>query len=257
MGTVILIILGIALGFGLGIFAWGKMGGAKLKEDVVRLRKEKKELEVHYQEQKTKLSNLSKAAKAVSDLQKAIKNGIPDFSSESSEEKRLYLMENFWNAYYNGEQFIKERSPESDRFFRDLYRALKATETLKELQEKVTTPFYEAMDQASLDAEGVREKLLKMAMQMYDVVSSFQSVNMRKIEQGLNIGIVKGDKTEEQALEEAKIITDIEQETPRWIRSIASGVKGIGVEDKGIIISGYKLAPQREDLVAESPTEES
>lgn len=245
MGLYIFMVIAVLLAFGLGRFISDK-DKTKLKEVVLQLKEKNEEQRVQLEQLNKNLNDLKKAAKAVSDLQQKIKDGIPDFSSLISLEKRVQLMEIFWNTYYDNVQFIKVHSPKSDVFFRDLYRAVKAIDTIKELQEKVTTPFYGAMDQEALDAVYVREKLLKMAMQMYDVISSFQSPNQRKSEQGLNIGIVKGEKTEEEALKEAKIITDLEVETPRWIRSMAFGVKGIGVDDKGIIFSGYKLNSQKE-----------
>ena len=90
----------------------------------------------------------------------------------------------------------------------------------------------------------IRERLVKMALQMFDVVSAFQSPNQRKKEQGLNIGVVKGTFTEADAFDRAKIITGLEEETPRWIRNFARGVQGLGLDDRRIILSGYKFPPK-------------
>ena len=226
-----------------------KNGGLSSRDIIKRLTEEKKLLAEQLQSEKKKYGKLRSAAQEVSNLIGDIRRKIPDFTTVSTLEEKVGLLQNYWNDYYDGEQLFK--STASDRFYRELYLKLKAWELVSELQNKVTTPFYEMLNEEQTDALLVRERFVKMSIQLFDGISAFQSPNQRKKEQGLNIGIFRGTMTEEQALENAKIITDLEVETPLWIRNWAKGLQGMDLEDRNIIVSGYKFPVKKENGIDE------
>lgn len=242
--VLILIALGIVLFFYL-------QSRDRIRDKVVQqLKAENQKLKQQLAETLNSLKELKNAALPVVNRLEEIKRKIPDFSVATTCSEKCDYLNLFWNDYYGSEQFFKERSKGSDELFRELQRAITAGEIIRELQQKVTTPFYETMDQEDLSVEEVRACILKMAMQLYDVISTYQSVNKRN-EQRLNISIVKNEKSEEEAFNEAKQISDFETETPRWIRRIASGLKNMGIEDKKVIISGYRLTENIPDQTEE------
>lgn len=170
-----------------------------------------------------------------------MKSKKPIFKKDVSLVENLDRLHAFWVDFFANEQFFKNDNPNSDQFFVDLYRKLKAADEIKLLQDRVTTPYYERLAKGHITAVESRKLTIKMAMELYDVISSFQSFNQRKQEQGLNIGIVKGTINTDEALSRAKIITDLEIETPLWVRNMALGLKDIGLEDENLILSGYKF----------------
>lgn len=241
MSILLLVLLLIAVGF---IIYLLKNGGLSSRETIKKLTEENKRLADQLQSEQKKYEQLRSAAQAVSNFIGDIKRKIPDFTTVSTLEEKVGLLQNYWNDYYDGEQLFK--STASDKVFRELYLKLKAWELVSELQDKVTTPFYKMLNEEQEDELYIRERFLKMAMQLFDAVSAFQSPNQRKKEQGLNIGIIKGIQTEEEAFESAKVITDLEVETPLWVRNWLKGLQNLDMEDRNIIISGYKYPAKKE-----------
>ena len=237
----LLVLLLIAVGF---IVFLLKNGGLSSRDTIKRLTEENKRLVDQLQSEQKKYEQLKSAAQAVSNFIGDIKRKIPDFTTVSTLEEKVGLLQNYWNDYYDGEQLF--RSTASDKVFRELYLKLKAWELVSELQDKVTTPFYKMLNEEQEDELYIRERFVKMAIQLFDAVSAFQSPNQRKKEQGLNIGIVKGIQTEEQAFESAKVITDLEVETPLWVRNWLKGLQNLNMEGRNIIISGYKYPAKKE-----------
>lgn len=239
---IVFVVVLILIALGIVLFFYLQDRNNKVRNKVVqRLKAENQELKQRLAETENNLKELKEAALPVVNRLEEIKRKIPDFSVATTCSEKCDSLNLFWNDYYGSEQFFKERSKGSEEFFREMQRAITAKEIIRELQLKVTTPFYETMDQEDLSVEEVRACILKMAMQLYDMISTYQSVNKRN-EQRLNISIVKNEKSEEEAFNEAKQISDFETETPRWIRRIASGLKNMGIEDRKVIISGYRLA---------------
>ena len=239
MTGLLLVLLLIAVGV---IFYLLKNGGFSSRDEINRLKCENEMLDERLRRMNEKYESLTKVAEPVYRRMSDVRDKIPDFKSVSTLEDRVGLLQNFWNDYYNGEQLFKSKA--SDEFFRELFLKLTAWELIKEMQDRVTSPFYALLNEEEPDAMLIRERLVKMALQMFDVVSAFQSPNQRKKEQGLNIGVVKGTFTEADAFDRAKIITGLEEETPRWIRNFARGVQGLGLDDRRIILSGYKFPPK-------------
>jgi hypothetical protein len=246
MSILLLVLLLIAVGF---IVFLLKNGGLSSRETIKILTEENRRLADQLQSEQRRYEQLRSAAQAVSNFIGDIKRRIPDFTTVSTLEDKVGLLQNYWNDYYDGEQLF--RSTASDRFLRELYLKLKAWELVSELQNKVTTPFFEMLNEEQTDTLLVRERFIKMSMQLFDAISAFQSPNQRKREQGLNIGVFRGTMTEEQAFENAKVITDLEVETPLWIRNWARGLQGINLEDRNIIISGYKFPARNENGIDE------
>ena len=125
-----------------------------------------------------------------------------------------------------------------------LHKSIKALTWMQTMQKEVTFPFIREMEKLQTsDPENVaamRACLMKMAMRLFDMADSFGNINARN-EQQYNIALVKGELSEEEALKHCKVMTHYEHETPRWTRSILQAVEGWGLEDVGIIFSGYKL----------------
>ncbi len=126
----------------------------------------------------------------------------------------------------------------------ELGLCIKAYERIMLLQKKVTLPFLKGIDQEPAPTEEhkvkVRGAILRMAMQLYDGVDSFNSVNERE-EQRLNLNVVEGKMEIGEAMAKSELISTLSHKSPRWARNIKKGVEGIGVEDENVIFSGYKL----------------
>lgn len=82
--------------------------------------------------------------------------------------------------------------------------------------------------------------LLDMAMVSFDCITSFHSINARD-EQKLNIMVLDGIMTKAEAIANAKQMTNISTETPKWIRVLKGSLEEYGIQDYNIIFSGYKL----------------
>lgn len=256
---IIIFILIVALGISIYKIYTLKSGavGVEPEDDYEDLKRKYSDLEARYNE-------LRAAATKVNNLHKDIRNGVPRFSSKDSLINRVNQLKEFWLGYYGaGEQFFKINSDgdadsvESEEFFRDVMRKLKAAELITQLQNNVTQPFIDRMDSdKALEPITARTLLIKMGLQLFDAVSSFQSPNKRK-GQEINVAITKQEIAEREALEMAQTISEYETDSPLFIRNIASGLTNIGVEDKGIIIAGYKFSGEKnntEDVETEEKT---
>lgn len=219
--------------------------GGELENEYSDLKRKFADLEARYNE-------LKSAATKVNNLHKDIRGGIPRFSSQDSLINRVKQLKEFWLGYYGaGEQFFKINSDggtdcvETEEFFRDVMRKLKAAELISQLQCNVTQPFIDRMDSdEALDPIMARTLLIKMGLQLFDAVSSFQSPNKRK-GQEINVAIAKHEINEREALDIAQTISEYETDSPLFIRNIALGLTNIEVEDRGIIIAGYKFSGEK------------
>lgn len=169
---------------------------------------------------------------------KEINTSIPKFGGNEKFNDEVELLQMFLSGSYGGKKAFW--SDESNKFFKELRKRLEAWDLVMELQEKVTTPFYRMLNDQQNDVLLIREQFIKMSMQLFDAVSEFKSPN-RRLEQELNINVFKGSMTEDEAFNEAKIITNLEVETPLWVRNWVNGLQNIGMEDRNIIVSGYKF----------------
>ena len=229
-----------------------KTGGVSCLEAELQARI--KTLEEEYEVLKQKYAILHSAATNVNDANKRVREAIPLFSPDRSLVDRVQSLKEFWLGDYGVDgKLFKRLSQEGDDtkqwsedFFYDVTRKLRAAEAMSQMQERVTRPFLKSMEeQGVISARVSRECMVKMAMQLFDMVSSFQSPNKRS-GQELNVGIVSGNLSETEALNKARIITEFEVDTPLYIRNIAEALKGVDIDKGTIIISGYRF-PQHSD----------
>lgn len=206
-----------------------------------QLSEENKILTQKVKESESQLSEIRKKGRQILARIKAIEESVPIFDDKLSIKENLTLLEDFWNGEYAGKKvFLRDRG--ADDFFSKLRDSIDASAIMIEMQDNVTTPFKIEMDTVSSqtsDSE-ICAKIIDMSMKLYDVVSSFNAVNLVN-EQQLNVGLVKGMLTREKALQNAIPITELETNTPRWIRNIRRGVSCIDQHNKQIIYSGYKI----------------
>lgn len=147
------------------------------------------------------------------------------------------------------EQFIGNLHRFSDvkvaKFFARIRKSEKAFELVKMLQRNVTIPFFNQMQSQDVVSDtDVKENIaaiIDAAMKMMDVIESLDYVNYRNQEQSINVRLVKGEINRDKAIELAKIMTKLSDETPAWARTIKTSVEHLELEDQQIIFSGYKL----------------
>lgn len=164
---------------------------------------------------------------------------VPSFNEESSISEQIDELE----------QFIENLHCISDvkvaKFFARIRKSEKAFELVKLLQRNVTIPFFNQMQSQDVVSDtDVKENIaaiIDVAMKMLDVTESLDNVNYRSQEQSINVQLVKGEINRDKAIELAKIMTNISDETPTWARTIKTSVEHLGLEDQQIIFSGYKL----------------
>ena len=164
---------------------------------------------------------------------------VPSFNEESSISKQIDELE----------QFIENLHRISDvkvaKFFARIRKSEKAFELVKLLQRNVTIPFFNQMQSQDVVSDtDVKENIaaiIDVAMKMLDVTESLDNVNYRSQEQSINVQLVKGEINRDKAIELAKVMTNISDETPTWARTIKTSVEHLGLEDQQIIFSGYKL----------------
>ena len=147
------------------------------------------------------------------------------------------------------EKFIENLHRISDikvaKFFARIRKSEKAFELVKLLQRNVTVPFFNRMQlQDVVSDSDVRENvaaIIDVAMKMLDVVESLDYVNYRIQEQSINVQLVRGEINRDKAIELAKVMTNLSDETPAWARTIKASVEHLDIADQQIIFSGYKL----------------
>lgn len=147
------------------------------------------------------------------------------------------------------EKFIENLHRISDikvaKFFARIRKSEKAFELVKLLQRNVTVPFFNRMQlQDVVSDSDVRENvaaIIDVAMKMLDVVESLDYVNYRIQEQSINVQLVRGEINRDKAIELAKVMTNLSDETPVWARTIKASVEHLDIADQQIIFSGYKL----------------
>ena len=120
----------------------------------------------------------------------------------------------------------------------EAYRIIKLLQTYMnnvqmELQRQ-DTPLDDECKKANLIS------ILDMAMVAFDYITPFHNINARE-EQKLNQKILEGLLSRNEALSQAKQITKISTETPKWLRVIKESVEYAGINEPKIIFSGYKL----------------
>ena len=164
---------------------------------------------------------------------------VPSFNEESSISKQIDELE----------QFIENLHRISDvkvaKFFARIRKSEKAFELVKLLQRNVTIPFFNQMQSQDVVSDtDVKENIaaiIDVAMKMLDVTESLDNVNYRSQEQSINVQLVKGEINRDKAIELAKIMTNISDETPTWARTIKTSVEHLELEDQQIIFSGYNI----------------
>lgn len=164
---------------------------------------------------------------------------VPSFSEEANISEQIDELE----------QFIKNLHRISDvkvaKFFTRIRKFEKAFELVKLLQRNVTIPFFNQMQSQDVISDtDVKENIaaiIDVAMKVIDVVESLDYVNYRGQEQAINVQLVKGEITRDKAIELAKVMTNISDETPTWARTIKTSVEHLELENQHVIFSGYKL----------------
>ncbi len=250
MGNIVYVIIFVLI-IALGISIY-KIYTIKAETEGGEAENEYSDLKRKFAELEGRYNELRSVATKVNNLHKDIRSGIPRFSSNDSLINRVKQLKEFWLGYYGaGEQFFKINSDggtdgvETEEFFRDVMRKLKAAELINQLQCNVTQPFIDRMDSdKTLNPIESRTLLIKMGLQLFDAVSSFQSPNKRK-GQEINVAIAKQEINESEAYDMAQTISEYETDSPLFIRNIALGLTNIEIEDQGIIISGYKFSDEK------------
>lgn len=168
---------------------------------------------------------------------------IPDFSGKQTHEDRIQNLNDFMDKYIlcysipenqkGYVQFSKGLSAGAEAFSMVLKLREMMNYTQQQLQ-KQETPLDKEQCQNNLDM------LLNLAMTTFDLVTTFGNPNIRE-EQRLNEMLLFKKITIEQALEQAKPMTRISTETPKWIRAIKETLETHGIRRSNVIFSGYKL----------------
>lgn len=168
---------------------------------------------------------------------------IPDFSGKQTHEDRIQNLNDFMDKYvlcYSSIenqkgyiQFAKGLSAGAEAFSMVLKLREMMNYTQQQLQ-KQETPLDKNQCLNNLDM------LLNLAMTTFDLVTTFGNPNIRE-EQRLNEMLLFKKITIEQALEQAKPMTRISTETPKWIRAIKETLETHGIRRSNVIFSGYKL----------------
>lgn len=248
MTEVIICIILAACAIGMAIWAlWERKrltkaqnAYARKMEELETASKEYKDTIADLTEENAKLNETLQLQNKVVQQYKHLKRNAPDLTQNGQRglDEQLTMLEDYLRAG----NLVK---PEQGKaFFMQLCKSIKARERMQTMQKEVTFPFLHEMEKLQKsDPENVaamRACLMKMAMRLFDMVDSFGNVNARN-EQQINVSLVQGELSEEEALKHCKVMTRYEHETPRWTRSILQAVEGWGLEDVGIIFSGYKL----------------
>lgn len=128
----------------------------------------------------------------------------------------------------------------------NLSQAVRAEELLNAFRHEYTRPFMDRLKRSEIPLSPEMEAdliamMMSVAMSAVDVAeTSRENINARP-EQHLTKHILLGTKTREQAYTAAKSITDNLFETPVWARTIKSIALRLGVAEKPILYSGYKI----------------
>lgn len=210
----------------------------KLKHPDGRITELKGKLEV-YKEEVLRLNNVLGEFRNIVKEHHDLIATVPSFNEESNISEQIDELE----------QFIEKLHWIPDvkvaKFFARIRKSEKAFELVKLLQRNVTMPFFNQMQSQDVVSDtDVKENIaaiIDVAMKMMDVIESLDYVNYRSQEQSINVQLVKGEINRDKAIELAKIMTNISDETPTWARTIKTSVEHLELEDQQIIFSGYKL----------------
>lgn len=118
---------------------------------------------------------------------------------------------------------------------------------LMNFRNNVTTRFFEQLRGVNMpldleERQVIIDNTINVAMMALDIAETLQwSDVVNREEQKLNVGIINGTISHEDALNNAIKITDNPTITPKWARALGMAFKGVVSEDANIIFSGYKM----------------
>ena len=119
--------------------------------------------------------------------------------------------------------------------------------TLEHFRDTVTTRFIEQLRSVEMplseeDRQAIVDSTIRIAMMAFDIAENTGSGDVAiREDQRLNIDIVNGKITTEEAMSQAVKITDNPTITPKWARALGATFKDIVSENSNIIFSGYKI----------------
>lgn len=216
-----------------------------------------KVLEEKVEKAKISLGKASEIVAVETEIKNKILEGIPTLDRRAKLEDRLRDLYDFWHGYYGNIQLFIGKDPQnSQAFFFDLSRKLKASELIYKLREKETGPFWDLLSRTSAEplTDELKVAFIKMSIRMFDSIHSFQNSEASS-HHTPNRRIIIGETTEEKEYQNAAYFTDIEEDSHLWSRRLARCLKSLGAEDMKIVFTGYKF-PSKEETVYDEPAEE-
>lgn len=146
-------------------------------------------------------------------------------------------------------QFAAEHSPHLRNIYNlmdDLDDVIKSEKFISDFHKLHILALKQRLDQQEtpLSEEQVADNLaaiVEVAMICYDFVDTYHWTIENNKAQDLNLDVVRGVKSIDQALSEATEATDIPERTPRWIRTLKYTLSTLPADLSKVIFSGYKL----------------
>ena len=214
------------------------------KEKVALLEEKEHEWQTKVSELEEQLANtrIDEYREFVGRFSELIDN-IPDYTGKQSYEEKIHRMSSFMN------QYVLSYSTEGNRkayaqFANGLLAGAEAFTIILKLREMMNQVQQELQRQEDPNSEQCRKNmdmLLNISMVSFDLVTTaFGNHNSRE-EQKLNRLLLTKEITREEALLQAKVMTSISTETPKWLRAIKDTLALYGIRQSEVIFSGYKL----------------
>lgn len=189
-----------------------------------------------------------KALKEKESALNAIYKSLPNFKKVTGFQERLEALIDFIVC-----QLVEKIPDENERqqymnFFNVLRQGADAYCLILLLRDKKMRPLMTCLK--GLQADSVKtadynmilEQILDAAMTTYDVVTTaFNNPNALS-GQELNVKLLKNNITREDALSQAKLITDNQYETDSWAVVLKKMLASKGINRSNVICSGYKLS---------------
>lgn len=171
-------------------------------------------------------------------------------------QERLHSSENFRNRFREALTMESNRAEALELENHRLKDEVKQLEgayttddqiTLENFRNTITTRFIEQLRDVNMplseaDRQAIVDSTIRIAMMAFDIAETagWSNVSNRE-EQRLNVDIVNGKITTEEAISQAIKITDNPTITPKWARALGTTFKEIVSENSNIIFSGYKI----------------
>lgn len=212
-----------------------------LKSDLMDLVKSAEAQKNHVAQLETKLAEQNKI---ISDLllalQKAEKfSEIPFISDIPTLKERISVLGDFLVSVVPSTQVDS---------YKNLFAKFESYEemirTLKIIDDQMTQPLFSSMENKSVamdepDIKMLLEQLIMLALCAVELGKAADANGIT--DKHLNLKVLLGDISQEEALERAVPITDYPEETPAWIRSFKKLLMYLDVQDDKSIYVGYKL----------------